>query len=814
MTLTIGRWAQSIRGCLSRFVSTKAAICLVIKTVFLTTVGCSTPVFAQTKHALLIGINSYEPRGRALAKVEPVGPDGPTRFALLKWPDLEGAVNDVNAMKALLTGPKFGFMSSAVHVLLQGQATRDAILAAMRKYLVDEPTRGDIVVFYYAGHGSLRYNSKSIKRQDHLDNTIVPSDAYTGVFDVRDREISRIFNAALDKGVHLTAIFDSCHSGTIARGIPLGRLGVARFLPYDPRDIAEGPDTQNGKPIPGPEDRADNPALTFSATQPDQLAREWDYGGEAHGAFTVALIDALTSLPVDTSAKDMYARVKVVMEGMGLSDQQPMLDGPVSRQEQPLFGTQTAKTKPRVAVASVDFSGTIVMDAGRANNLGPGSELVRVSTDGRLDGTRVRIVQVDGLTRSGAQLITSGDGSPVRIGDLFELEKWVPLQEDLLRVWTPAPLATPQIEAAAKEFLALSASKKVEIIEDPALSAPAMMISWNGDQWVLSRAGSTKQQSLGANLHASSLARVITGQDGPLFLNLPPSAELSQQLRTAVGTNVQFVEEPGAAPYVLVGTMQQGLVRYAWVRRSALETAAHSDVEEDAQASVCSENSPYPMRTDWITLGGVDHVQDAALALSNLSSRLAKIHAWLNLPTPAIEDTRFPYRLSLRRISDGAFVSDAPVHEGETYQLLLKTDGPILQYISPRWVYVLDIDCSGQGKLLFPVAGGENRFPSEESEGQQIDLPMEGQSIEIAPPFGTDTFVLLTTDQQLPDPGVLNFDGVISRGVRSETPLQQLLESASGGSRGVTLAVPTDWSVQYLSVRSVGKKASRVPPSF
>ena len=90
----------------------------------------------------------------------------------------------------------------------------------MNKYLVEQPQKGDTVVLYVAGHGSLRVNSKSNKqtfdlggKPTPLDNTIVPADAYLGTEDIRDREMARIFNKALDKGIHLTAIFDTCHSG-------------------------------------------------------------------------------------------------------------------------------------------------------------------------------------------------------------------------------------------------------------------------------------------------------------------------------------------------------------------------------------------------------------------------------------------------------------------------------------------------------------------------------------------------------------------------------------------------------------------------
>ena len=39
-----------------------------------------------------------------------------------------------------------------------------------------------------------------------------------------------------DKTAHLTAIFDSCDSGTMARGVT---ATVQRTLPYDDRDVAE-----------------------------------------------------------------------------------------------------------------------------------------------------------------------------------------------------------------------------------------------------------------------------------------------------------------------------------------------------------------------------------------------------------------------------------------------------------------------------------------------------------------------------------------------------------------------------------------------
>ena len=131
---------------------------------------------AQTERALLIGINTYQPAGTTA--------DHPAgciygRCELGTFENLDGSVNDAQAMADLLTSPKFGFPANqrrAAHqsgaaasaaresfILPADQTTRDGILAAMQKYLVDIPKKGDTVVFYDASHGSLRVNSKGNK---------------------------------------------------------------------------------------------------------------------------------------------------------------------------------------------------------------------------------------------------------------------------------------------------------------------------------------------------------------------------------------------------------------------------------------------------------------------------------------------------------------------------------------------------------------------------------------------------------------------------------------------------------------------------
>jgi hypothetical protein len=116
---------------------------------------------------------------------------------------------------------------------------------------------------------------------------------------------------------------------------------------------------------------------------------------------------------------------------------------------------------------------------------------------------------------------------------------------------------------------------------------------------------------------------------------------------------------------------------------------------------------------------------------------------------------------------------------------------------------VFTISCNGQGTLLFPITGGENRFPNEDGKPDEIPLTLGRYKLGIQAPFGLDTYVLLTTADQLPDPGVLNFEGAATRGGGSA--LEDLLRSTSSGTRAASVPITADWGVQYLQVRSVPK---------
>ena len=517
--------------------------------------------FAQVKRALVIGINAHtspvgtktELPGCAYAAVAKDG-----RCAIGTFDNLDGSVNDAQSMAEVLTGPKYHFLPkdvvlltnpgvtparAGVQVLPPTQTTRDGILAAMQKYLVDIPQKGDTVVFYDASHGSLRVNTAGDKltvrdsngKLLHVDSTLVPSDAYKGAYDVRDREMTRIFDAAVDKGIYLTVILDSCHSGGLTRGLG----GRKRSLPYDPRPV-----TDADVPPKPTEDRK-NPALVFSAVQQDQLAGETKPSAaspEIHGAFTAALIETLQILPADAPASLVYQRVKVVLEGNGTVGQDPELDAGSERRGKPLFGGEANSAdagKVRTEALKTDDDGSIWLDIGMVSGIGPGSEFTTDSSVGK--PIQLRVTQPLGIARSRATVVSPA-GAKVAIGDVFTLTKLVPSQTDPLLFWVgPTNLPASEIFAAVAEIK----SSGISTISDAAEEPYTDILSWDGTGWSMQHAIPASDPAsaivpvdvkpvppvrLGPKLSAASLKQAAPA-GAKVWVDLPASRELAAKLK-------------------------------------------------------------------------------------------------------------------------------------------------------------------------------------------------------------------------------------------------------------------------------------------
>jgi peptidoglycan/xylan/chitin deacetylase (PgdA/CDA1 family)/uncharacterized caspase-like protein/Flp pilus assembly protein TadD len=150
--------------------------------------------------AVVVGINAYK-----------------------SWPRLAYAVNDAQAVREILIR-KYGFPADHVTTLLDGEATREKILAALGDNLADgrKVTKDDRVFVFFAGHGVTR-KLPSGKSQGF----IVPVDAAAESFQSQAISMTNLQDASdAIPAKHVFFVMDACYSGlALTRGGAAGGGG-------------------------------------------------------------------------------------------------------------------------------------------------------------------------------------------------------------------------------------------------------------------------------------------------------------------------------------------------------------------------------------------------------------------------------------------------------------------------------------------------------------------------------------------------------------------------------------------------------------
>ena len=778
----------------------------------------------ESRRAILVGIDEYNPdpdtQAQLLRDLHPPtlkrpAVEGDARY--WRFANLDGAVNDVHLMQAVLQD--IGFQDFVV--LTDRDATADAILQTLQKNLVDDAQPGDVRLFYYSGHGNHVKNRASSEQQQE-DQTMVPADNWRNVPDIRDKEISRILFAAARKGVIVTMIADSCHSGSLARGAwnssgkartnsgtRSGTAGVTLREPAanDPPDR----DPATGQPI-DPERLG---VLTLAAAQPNQEAREVQTEEGAHGAFTWALAKSLryASEPMDR----VFARTMAALGSNG-SVQQPAMGGP-SRFSQTILGRPPGAGGGLAVVVDSVKGADIRLRGGTAIGLFP---KCRLKTAGQ-PAVTVEIVSSDGLGVSIARVV--GRGS-VKEGDVLALERWVVPATAGLRVSIPKPAPAAAVERAISEFGKLRGDAAIEWIDDPTAGAPTHVVSWNGSAWILETNPATTPATMGAAPTAADAKRLLPPQ-ARLLVRLPPTTGMlaAVPLGDADHSAVETTSAPAGAQYWLWGKISGSGAEYAWLLPDSIGAGVGDAAGGNRRAS---GSLPLPSRSDWVKLPPeADGVRAAGAEIARKAMLLARIRAWLTLQSPPSQES-FPYHLAIRQAVDGKlgdFKDSGDFKDGEKYKLYLRADPSALAArgsLGPRWVYVFVIDHFGNGTRVFPPAGrgNEGNLLPYAQAGEKPDfqplIPLSGDSpeadFEIGTPFGVDTYFLLTSDTAIDNPEVFNFEGVrTAAGTRSASdPLTDLLSSASSMTRGGNpRPVPAQWSIETLTFRSVPKDGGK-----
>ncbi len=258
------------------------------------------PAFSE-RYALLVGVSKYQA--------------GEGRF------NLDGPAFDVSALKASLVAHG-NFLESNIHLLVNEQATRAAVLEAIQA-VVSSAKAGDYVLFYFSGHGTSSFDKNVPALAPGLGpNTgaLVPYDARfsspQALLDtiIVGRRDLRIPLSKLDPNAQALIILDACYSGESTKGIPLNLGGRPKYIPFS----AAAGNTDSLRGLPSLSDAETSllavpasvepypyrnivsltaaskfePALDISADQ-IQSGHEHTIDGHPHGAFTNSLLRGL-----------------------------------------------------------------------------------------------------------------------------------------------------------------------------------------------------------------------------------------------------------------------------------------------------------------------------------------------------------------------------------------------------------------------------------------------------------------------------------------------------------------------------------------
>ncbi|KDQ55375.1 hypothetical protein JAAARDRAFT_71254 [Jaapia argillacea MUCL 33604] len=153
--------------------------------------------------------------------------------------ELNGCVNDARNVDQFLR-ERYGFDHSHMVLLVDESRnpreipTKQNMLDAM-KWLVSDAKWGDSLFIHYSGHGGQTRDSDGDEAYGY-DGVIYPVDSDVNGF-IPDDELNTILVRPLPAGCRLTALFDSCHSGSIldlvfgydADGRPTGSFVSDKF---------------------------------------------------------------------------------------------------------------------------------------------------------------------------------------------------------------------------------------------------------------------------------------------------------------------------------------------------------------------------------------------------------------------------------------------------------------------------------------------------------------------------------------------------------------------------------------------------------
>jgi Caspase domain len=478
-------------------------------------------------YALLIGIDCYLPNRL--------------------YKNLKGAVRDINLvadylLKTLkIPSEQIFRLTSPNPEVTQTIATKDpeptyANIVAKFDAITEIAQPGEQVYIHYSGHGGRTTTIyPELKGNDQLDEGIVPMDIgnESGRY-LRDVELTTLLKRMTDKGLIVTVILDSCHSGEATRGDDIAIRGTVE-TDTAPRDseslvasrqelienwqaLTDGVSITPGRWLPQSRDY-----VFLAACRPSEYAYEYAVSGkERHGALTYWMIDTLTSSPSGLTYKTLHDRVSAKIQSK--FPQMPMLVGESDRF---VFGVERGSLQYAINVLEVIEAEVteadsepkkvvkqVRLDAGMANGLSPGYRFAIYpfgTTDFTQKNKQLAIVEIAKVGASDAW------------ADVIEVLRQDKIDQGSQAVMLSAPVDLVRGVRLFKKEVGEKDNELPQVIkdkEDNALSAVKEALAGNG--WLKLADGQQKEDYLVA-VNQKGEYEICTGTP---IANLTPALKI------------------------------------------------------------------------------------------------------------------------------------------------------------------------------------------------------------------------------------------------------------------------------------------------
>lgn len=188
--------------------------------------------------------------------------------------ELSGCIDDTNRMKDLLSSHGFNNFKILTD-LTDVKPTKSNILNELKNLILNAKS-GDVLFFYYSGHGSYTYDRNN-DETDGRDEMLVSSDLQA----ILDDELKTILQNSMPREVTIIGLFDSCHSGTIL-DLKYNYLDSNNYDKY----------SENNKVS-----ECQGNVIMISGCMDTQTSAEALIENKAQGALTWSFIDSINKTP-------------------------------------------------------------------------------------------------------------------------------------------------------------------------------------------------------------------------------------------------------------------------------------------------------------------------------------------------------------------------------------------------------------------------------------------------------------------------------------------------------------------------------------